>query len=166
MTLKEHLQQTHQRDAEHHAIKAAEMHKLSEHFGALAARQELTNPADSKCHKDISACCKVMAESHAKRGEKCIEEHKAAGMLPDTAMGPTGKAASSDREAFLERLVLKLAGGAGISAGLSLIPRHGAPDPRANDTRSNLDPFLKNVIVPEEQEPVAPSVIRSGRTQF
>jgi succinylglutamate desuccinylase len=159
---KEHQLQAsfHQKMAEHHD-------KTSDHHGELSAHLQSTDPEASAAHADLQGCHKAIAAEHAAEAERHLECCKAASDELEKTDG--GELLQEMRQ--LTKTLRDVVAPSGVSVipqtdARQAVPRFGQRDPRSADARKTLDPLLKNVIVPEEQEPVAESVVRSGRTQF
>jgi hypothetical protein len=163
MTKKEHRHQ-----AAFHAKMADHCEKVADLHDKLAAANESTYPDHAEAHAGLAACHKAMSAEHSGEAERHLECCKSASdELEKTDGGELLKEMRSLTETLRNAVVPS-----GVSASViprtdvQAIPRFGSRDPRSADARKSLDPLLKNLIVPEEQEPVAESVVRSGRTQF
>jgi hypothetical protein len=153
---KELFQKHHQDQAAAHTRMAECMTKCSAVHTALgkAAPDQIV----ATHHRDAAEHFKAAGEAHADSAESHLAAFHAIGELPttpETVSSHEGshKSAASDRETMLENIILKLAGGnTGIPAGLSLIPRYGAPRPGGeSDPVKKVDPSLRHLVADDSE---------------
>lgn len=134
--------------AQHHAALSAEHSRAADLHTDLAVASESEKHAEA--HKALAACHRAMSDSHASEGERHLAACKA------TADGDLEKATDSELVQELRGLVKALGGVVTpLPGGLSLIPRFGARDPKAEkDVVKAVDPTLRAVITdPSESQP-------------
>jgi|SRR5579863_7040915 len=148
--LKAHLQEVHKSAAEHHTRMADGMSELANVHDAMSKASELKDPTGARHHKDACASCKKVAAHHVLQAEKCLSLHKAVGELPETAGGPTDKAAASGEvEVLLDglRKLLNATVPTRVAANPTtdrprVVVRAGQP----SEAEKNSDPRLKAAL--------------------
>ena len=134
MTKKEHTAQAdfHSRMAEHHA-------KVGDAHEALATASESEKHAEA--HTNISTCHKEMSAAHEGEAQRHVDCCKASDDSLEKDGGGELAEVLRDLKKFLGNVVQPL------PAGVSMIPRYNARDPRAEkDAVSKIAPELRHVI--------------------
>jgi hypothetical protein len=128
--------------AAHHVNMAVHHDKAADFHGQLA---KSADPEASAGHAGLQACHKAMASEHESESARHLEHCKSADDELDKSAGSIAQELTEvlrDLKKFLSCTTVPLA------SGLSLIPRFGARDPRAekDSAVSKVDPSLRHVI--------------------
>ena len=150
--IKDHLQEMHKSEAEHHSEMARAMATLANHHDSLGTASEISDPSGSQIHKATAEACRSLAAHHVAHAEKCLKLHKAAGELPDTGSLTSHKAAAGEAEKLLVGIsnLLNTPMPMSVSAipltdSRQAVPRFGQRDPNTADL-SRIDPALRHLV--------------------
>jgi hypothetical protein len=151
--IKNHLQDIHKSEAEHHSEMAGAMTTLANHHDSLGTRAEISDPSGWQIHKAAAEACRSLAAHHVAHAEKCLRLHKAAGELSDT-LGPTSdKAAAGEVDKLLAGISKLLNGPMPMSVSVmpmtdsrQAVPRFGQRDPNTADLTKGMDPALRCLV--------------------